>query len=96
MCSFVCALEASNMRFPELLRSYPTPGRDAIKCEIWEAARATAAAPTFFKEIEIKHSGGATLHFVDGALECNNPVAILILGGSREGIWGRPTFGTYC
>ena len=66
------------MRFPELLRSYPAPGRDAIKCEIWEAARATSAAPTFFKEIKIKHSEGATLRFVDGGLKCNNPVAILM------------------
>ena len=78
------------MRFPELLRSYPAPGRDAIKCEIWEAARATSAAPTFFKEIKIKHSGGATLRFVDGALKCSNPVAILMeeaekaFGGDKQ------------
>ena len=90
MHSFVCALEASNMRFPELLRSYPAPGQDAIKCEIWEAARATSAAPTFFKEVNIKHTGGATLRFVDGALKCSNPVAIVmeeaekVFGGDKR------------
>ena len=84
--SFVCALEASNTRFPELLRSYPATGRDAIKCEIWEAARATSAAPTFFKEIAIKISGGTTLRFVDGALKCNNPVNAVM--GEAELVFG--------
>ena len=90
LCSFVCALEASNTRFPELLRSYPATGRDAVNCEIWEAARATSAAPTFFKEIGIKISGGTTLRFVDGGLKCNNPVTAVIseaekvFGGDRH------------
>ena len=84
--SFVCALEASNTRFPELLRSYPATGRDAIKCEIWEAARATSAAPTFFKEISIKISGGSTLRFVDGGLKCNNPVNDVM--GEAEVVFG--------
>ena len=66
------------MRFPEIFRSYPTVGRDSIKCEIWEAARATSAAPTFFKEVKIRIEGGTTLHFVDGGLKCNNPVDIVM------------------
>ena len=66
------------MRFPEILRSYPAVGRDSIKCEIWEAARATSAAPTFFKEVKIRIEGGTTLHFVDGGLKCNNPVGIVM------------------
>lgn len=66
------------MRFPEIFRSYPAIGRDPIKCEIWEAARATSAAPTFFKEVKIKIAGGTTLRFVDGGLKCNNPVGIVM------------------
>ena len=66
------------MRFPEIFRSYPAIGRDPIKCEIWEAARATSAAPTFFKEVKIKIEGGTTLRFVDGGLKCNNPIVVVM------------------
>ena len=66
------------MRFPEIFRSYPAAGRDSIKCEIWEAARATSAAPTFFKEVKINIEGGTTLRFVDGGLKCNNPVVVIM------------------
>ena len=78
LCSFVCAVDSADMRFSDLLRSYPAPGYDAINCEIWEAARATSAAPTFFKKMTIKIRGGTTLHFVDGGLKCNNPVAAVL------------------
>ncbi|KAH6723597.1 acyl transferase/acyl hydrolase/lysophospholipase [Leptodontidium sp. MPI-SDFR-AT-0119] len=41
--------------------------------KIWEAARATASAPTFFDPIKIS-CNGFTETFVDGALGHNNPV----------------------
>ena len=78
LCSFVCAVDASDMRFPQILRSYSVVGRENIKCEIWEAARATSAAPTFFKEVGIKIPGGNTIRFHDGGLRWNNPVGIVI------------------
>lgn len=40
---------------------------------IWEAARATSAAPTFFKRICIG-SKGAEEEFLEGGMGCNNPV----------------------
>ena len=56
------------MNIPMLFRSYEShethPG-----CKIWEAARATSAAPTFFKRIEI----GRAQPFVDGGVGRNNP-----------------------
>lgn len=40
-------------------------------CKIWEAARATSAASTFFEPVEI---GPYKELFVDGALRRNNPI----------------------
>ena len=42
-------------------------------CEIWEAARATSAAPTFFSAIEIGPPGSKT-RYMDAGLGYNNPV----------------------
>jgi hypothetical protein len=55
-------------------------------CKIWEAARATSAAPTFFKRIEI----GRKQPFIDGGLGCNNPSQLVLneakaqFGGARH------------
>jgi hypothetical protein len=43
-------------------------------CKIWEAARATSAASTFFEPISIGPNGQT---FVDGALGFNNPIRLL-------------------
>ena len=43
-------------------------------CKIWEAARATSAAPTFFKRIEI----GRKQPFIDGGLGRNNPSLVVL------------------
>jgi patatin-like phospholipase/acyl hydrolase len=57
---------------PTLFRSYQCEGHNASECAIWEAARATSAAPTFFKPIKITVPlPGAT--YVDGGLAHNNP-----------------------
>ena len=40
---------------------------------VWEAARATSAAPTFFKRIEIGEPGGIKEAFIDGGVGRNNP-----------------------
>jgi hypothetical protein len=49
------------------LERNPGPPQD---CSIWEACRATTAAPTFFKPIEIKGQNGK---FLDGAQVAQNP-----------------------
>jgi predicted acylesterase/phospholipase RssA len=43
-------------------------------CRIWEAARATSAASTFFEPISI---GPNNQKFVDGSLGCNKPIRLL-------------------
>ena len=73
---FVCTYEEMALGgSPVLLRTYQT-GSAPVKCTIWEAARATSAAPTFFPPIKFgKHTGG---EFVDGGIGCNNPTKVLI------------------
>jgi hypothetical protein len=51
-----------------IVRNYATPN-----CKIWEAARATTAAPTFFKRIAIGEPGQIKEQFLDAAVGCNNP-----------------------
>ena len=67
---------------PELLRSYEIhhPSEQNYNCTIWEAARATTAAPLFFKKISLG-AGGAT--FVDGAVRRNNPIYELVREAER-------------
>lgn len=40
---------------------------------LWEAARATSAAPTFFKPFKIRHKDGSFTRLVDGGVGINNP-----------------------
>jgi len=55
---------------PYLFRTYRGRGGVTNKdCMIWEAIRATSAAPTFFDPIQIQDE-----MFVDGGFGCNNPV----------------------
>jgi len=77
MClvSFVCARNALNMdaNIPVLFRTYPSHETHS-GCKIWEAARATSAAPTFFKRIEI----GREQPFIDGGMGRNNPSRVVL------------------
>ncbi|KAG6878412.1 hypothetical protein C0993_007013 [Termitomyces sp. T159_Od127] len=70
---FVCAMPASNMSHPRLFRSYEVHSNRSYNPTIWEAARATSAAPRFFKRIEIGTSPRE--EFIDSGLQCNNPTA---------------------
>ncbi|KAI1441841.1 hypothetical protein F5Y02DRAFT_430764 [Annulohypoxylon stygium] len=69
---FVCTFTKS-LNTPVLIQSYKTIGNvDAqalLDCKIWEAARATSAAATFFDPITIGRQ-----KFVDGATGNNNPI----------------------
>ena len=73
--SFVCAKNAHNMNanIPTLFRTYESHETHSA-CKIWEAARATSAAPTFFKRIEI----GRAQPFIDGGLGRNNPSRVVL------------------
>ena len=61
---------------PTLLRSYENPEvfGNIPGVKIWEAARATSAASTFFDPIEIGDYGEM---FADGALHHNNPIHLV-------------------
>lgn len=71
--SFVCTTMQNTRALR--LRSYSINTEEHISCTIIEAARATAAAPTFFDPVKIS-SLGATLY--DGALKNNNPIEELV------------------
>ncbi|KAJ7819663.1 hypothetical protein B0H13DRAFT_2292150 [Mycena leptocephala] len=76
--TFVCAMNAANMSLPVLFRTYNTTNNPAMDCTIWQAGRATSAAPTFFKQIQIGPPGIEEA-FVDGGMGQNNPIAALLL-----------------
>lgn len=73
---FVCAVAAADVTHgagPVRFRSYPATKNKEYNCLIWEAARATSAAPTLFKRIFIGPRASA-VGYVDAALGFNNPV----------------------
>ena len=71
---FVCAVRENGT--PTQIRSYHNPEEydDLLEeCQIWQAARATSAASTFFDPIII---GRYEQKFIDGALMYNNPIEL--------------------
>ncbi|KDR67979.1 hypothetical protein GALMADRAFT_257519 [Galerina marginata CBS 339.88] len=84
--TFVCAKNAHNLNanIPVLFRTYRSRETHS-NCKIWEAARATSAAPAFFKRIEISPQQP----FIDGGLGRNNPSQVVLdeakaLFGARQ------------
>ncbi|KAL4264819.1 hypothetical protein AB1N83_004040 [Pleurotus pulmonarius] len=75
---FVVAGSANDLgKSPEHLRTYkpmhPNITDNFINIPIWQAARATSAAPTYLPSINIKGT-----ELVDGGLMYNNPIALLL------------------
>ncbi len=70
--SFVCSMTRINLRSPQRFRTYQGLPNQGPDCKIWEAARATTAAPTFFKAIKIAGPGGFGPDYVDAGLGFNN------------------------
>lgn len=70
--SFVCAVKADDLT-TSLLRSYKLSNGEFDACAIWEAGRATSAAPLYFPTIKIDVDGVSTEYF-DGAMKNNNPI----------------------
>jgi len=68
-------MNAYNMEanIPVLFRTYESRETHS-NCKIWEAARATSAAPTFFKHIKI----GRAQPYIDGGLGRNNPSRVVL------------------
>lgn len=83
--SFVCAVGTTDVTHaagPTLFRSYDVAKNKEYNCTIWEAARATSAAPTFFKRIKIGPHGSG-IDYVDAGIGCNNPVKEVIAEAAR-------------
>ena len=63
------------MNIPVLFRTYESR-QTSLNCKIWEAARATSAAPTFFKPIKLGRTQNQP--FIDGGLGRNNPSQLVL------------------
>ncbi|KAF5360636.1 hypothetical protein D9756_004637 [Leucocoprinus leucothites] len=78
---FVVATRADDIsnRIATHLRTYTNPNveKSFSDYKIWEAARATSAAPTYFPRIKL-----GDFEYVDGGLGFNNPV-LLLMGEAR-------------
>ncbi len=84
MYSFVTAIRAENSfeTSPTIFRSYSAgPNAPISTCKVWEAIRATTAAPTYFKAMTI---GG--ISYVDAGIYWNNP-AREVMAEAAE-LWG--------
>lgn len=72
--TFVVSLQNQQAKSPQRLRTYPT-GSEVI-CTIWQAARATSAAATFFDSITF---GNPPVEWIDAGLGNNNPAEQVLL-----------------
>ncbi|KAG9125176.1 hypothetical protein FRC07_008679 [Ceratobasidium sp. 392] len=72
---FVVAVKKRNVNnlSARRIRTYPTRSSPADTCEIWEAGRATSAAPSYFPPIELLDERGQPAMYIDGGLGYNNP-----------------------
>ena len=87
-CRAILAITKANVdALPTLFRTYDTS--DSLKdCAIWEVARATSAATTFFKSIKC---GRDEIEFIDAGFGCNNPCEILLR--EAQSIFAGAEFG---
>ncbi|MCJ1470163.1 hypothetical protein MMC07_008808, partial [Pseudocyphellaria aurata] len=84
---FVCVTsEALRKHFR--FRSYESPTGVRDDCPIWQACRATSAAPTFFPPMMI---GNPSAAYVDGGLGYNNPIRALM--EETRLLWPRRSIG---
>ena len=87
---FVCAMPAGKVGQPRRLRSFHSPSREyGLEVKIWEAARATTAASTYFKPMPIKTGEDTTEECIDAAIGCNNPVDYLLQEAAAQIGTGR-------
>ena len=86
VASFACATGAPDITHASGLSLFPFlrcgEKQGVYNCTIWEAGRATSAAPTFFKRIKIGPTGSG-VEYVDAGLGCNNPVKQVVAEAAR-------------
>jgi predicted acylesterase/phospholipase RssA len=79
--TFVVATSTRAAGTPVLMRTYNNfPSAQAFPAMVWQAARATTAAPTFFLPIVIND-----IEYSDGGTGFNNPVEVAI--DEADNIW---------
>ncbi|KAH6665502.1 acyl transferase/acyl hydrolase/lysophospholipase [Halenospora varia] len=79
--TFVCAVRESKEDGCERLRTYDSKKGVASPCKIWEACRATSAAPLYFPPIDIN---GHT--YYDGGVNSNNPIKDVYEEAEAQGL----------
>ena len=84
--TFVVAIRTRAAEIPVLMRTYSTRTADAFQAKIWEAARATSAAPTFFEPVLIRGRP-----YGDAGTGWNNPTIEAIVEAHR--IWPNRPIG---
>ncbi|KAL1888426.1 hypothetical protein Sste5346_009543 [Sporothrix stenoceras] len=83
---FVCAVRKHDVQAtagPTLFRTYRVRRNATYNCTIWEAFRATSAAPPYFDPISIGDPGEEEI-FIDGGLGYNNPTEQLLDEARRQ------------
>ncbi|CUA75834.1 Phospholipase A I [Rhizoctonia solani] len=83
---FVCAINTMNADAEANIRTYRVTQNELDDFAIWEAARATTAAPYFFKPLETSTGNGRAFKaiYVDGGVRHNNPMMQLLREVARE------------
>nr|AET07143.1 vegetative incompatibility protein 2 [Cryphonectria parasitica] len=76
--AFVCTMPEQKHRQTVRLRAYEAAGDKYPNVLIYEAARATTAATTYFRPMSIRDEDGREERFVDAALGMNNPISICL------------------
>ncbi|ERS99122.1 hypothetical protein HMPREF1624_04318 [Sporothrix schenckii ATCC 58251] len=68
---------------PTLFRTYKVREHATYDCTIWEASRATSAAPAYFDAIAIGEPGEEEV-YIDGGLGYNNPIEQVLEEARRQ------------
>jgi len=64
----------------------PGDVQDDLDFQLWQIARASSAAPTYFPTAEVSSMSGKVFYMVDGGLHSNNPSLAAI--ASAADLWG--------
>jgi predicted acylesterase/phospholipase RssA len=87
--AFVIAKTAANINGPPtIFRTYRGDEIRPSECALWQAARATSAAPTFFKPMSVDRPR-PPIAYVDGGMGYNNPSEVALNEARR--IWPECT-----
>ncbi|KAK0729271.1 hypothetical protein B0T21DRAFT_452709 [Apiosordaria backusii] len=86
--AFVCVMPSDCIGEPRLARTFPGADGWDRDIKIWQAARATTAASSFFKPQELG-SGSKKGLYIDAAIGVNNPIEYLLKEAVEEFGSGR-------